>query len=233
MKRKKIAIIIAGVCLVVGGIVFAADHMDSPAVKGKPVDITDLYTFRAEDHNNLVFVANTQGLLAPSATAAAKFDPNTLIQFKVDNDGDNVEDLVIQAIAAKDPDGGQRINIYGPLKPSLIGIRTKLEKEHLVASVKVTPYGAAPIIATGKDGIKVFAGPRDDPFFFDLDQFHKILAGEATSFNNPGTDTFAGTNVLSIVVEFPKWLLQANGGKVNVWLTTSTREEDQDMGMEK
>ena len=84
--------------LIVGGMLYAADHMDAPAVKGQTTDITDLYVFEGKNTDNLVFVGNSQGLIAPSATAAAQFDPNTLIQFKIDNNGDNVEDLVIQAI---------------------------------------------------------------------------------------------------------------------------------------
>ncbi len=206
--------------LIVGGIVYAADHMDAPAVKGQTTDITDLYVFQGKNTNNLVFVANSQGLLAPSATGAASFDPATLIQFKIDNNGDNVEDLVIQAIYK---DG--RVNFFGLSRPSLTGLRTKIEEGNFLGSVAVTPYGAHyPIVETGSYGIKFFAGPRDDPFFFDLDQFHKIIGGTATGFNNPGTDTFAGTNVLSIVVEVPKSLLHAEKGKINVWLTTSSQE---------
>lgn len=220
MKRSKIAIMIASAIVIVGGIVYAADHIDAPAVKGQTTDITDLYVFQAKNPNNLVFVANSQGLMAPSATGAAKFDPNTLIQFKIDNNGDNVEDLVIQAIYK---DG--KINVFGPTRPSLKGTRTKIELDDFTGAVDVTPYGASyPAIATVDHGIKIFAGPRDDPFFFDLDQFHKIIGGTATSFNNPGKDTFAGTNVLSIAVEVPKSLLHAENGKINVWLTTSTAE---------
>jgi hypothetical protein len=33
--------------------------------------------------------------------------------------------------------------------------------------------------------MKFFAGPRDDPFFFDLGQFQAILGGTATA-KNPG-----------------------------------------------
>lgn len=219
MKRRNIAIVAVAVILVAGGIVYAADHNDAPAVKGQTTDITDLYVFEGKNTDNLVFVGNSQGLIAPSATAAAQFDPNNLIQFKIDNNGDNVEDLVIQAVYK---DGN--INFFGLCKPSFTGTRTKIEEGHYLGSVPVTPYGASPIIATGADGIRFFAGPRDDPFFFDLDQFHKIIGGMATSFNNPGTDTFAGTNVLSIVVEVPKSLLHAVKGSVNVWLTTSTQE---------
>ena len=204
----------------IAGIVLAADHNDAPAVKGQTTDITDLYVFQGESPGNLVFVGNTQGLLSPSATLAAKFDPHTLIQFKIDNDGDNIEDLVIQAIYR---DG--KVDVYGPVRPSHTGLRTKIEKEDVIGSVPVTPYGAKqPIVITGRDGIRLFAGPRDDPFFFDLNQFHKIVAGQASAFNNPGSDTFAGTNVLSIVVEVPTPLLHPSMGKINVWLTTSTEE---------
>ena len=221
MKRKKIAIILSCAVLVMGGIVYAADHMDAPAVKGQTSDITDLYVFESTSNpDNLVFVGNSQGLLAPSTTASAQFDPNVLVQFKIDNTGDNVEDLVIQVIYKN----GQ-ILLYGPAKPTLTGTRTKINEANYIGSVAVTPYGAGnPIVANLANGIKLFAGPRDDPFFFDLDQYHKILAGTATSFNNPGTDTFAGTNVLSIVVEVPKSMLNASSGKLNVWLTTSTQE---------
>jgi hypothetical protein len=219
MKMKKmIAFAILSVAIVVGGILLAADHIDAPAVKGQSTDITDLYVFQGADANNLVFVANTQGLLAPSATGAAAFDPNTLIEIKIDNNNDNVEDLVIQAIYK---DG--KINIYGPVAPSLSGTIVKAEGA-ITASAAVTAYGAStPTIGTGGSGIKVFAGPRDDPFFFDLDQFKSIIAGTATAFNNPGHDTFAGTNVLSIVVEVPKALLNASSGKINVWLTTNKK----------
>jgi hypothetical protein len=220
MKRGKIVLAISCAALAIGGIVYAADHNDAPAVKGQVTDITDLYVFQGKDPDNLVFVANSQGLIAPSATGAAKFDPNTLIQFKIDNNGDNVEDLVIQAIVK---DG--QMEVFGPIRPDYTGTRTKIEGEGFIGSVPVTPYGAShPIVALGAHGIKLFAGPRDDPFFFDLDQFHRILGGTATGFTNPGHDSFAGTNVMSIVVEVPKSLLHATKGKVNVWLTTSTAE---------
>jgi uncharacterized protein DUF4331 len=216
---KKIALILGCAVIVIGGVVFASDHNDAPAVKNQVTDITDLYVFAGQDTNNLVFVGNSQGLIAPSATGAAQFDPNTMIEFKIDNNGDNVEDLVIQAV-----DSANTIVFYGPTKPTLTGTRSKLETSARIGSVAVTSYTAtSPTIITTTSGIKLFAGPRDDPFFFDLDQFHKILAGTATGFNNPGTDTFAGTNVMSIVIEVPKTMLNSTG-KLGVWLTTSTKE---------
>jgi hypothetical protein len=216
MQKKKIVAIATALAILTGGIVWASDHADAPAVSGQSTDITDLYAYQSPSNaNNLVLVVNTQGLLAPSATAAAKFDTKTLIQINIDNTGDNVEDLVIQAIY-----DGTNMKFYGPVAPSMTGLKSKLEGP-VTAQVAVTGYSASPVTATNAAGMQVFAGPRDDPFFFDLDQFHKIIAGTATSFNNPGTDKFAGTNVMATVIELPKSLLgTATGGKYNVWVQT-------------
>jgi len=222
MKTKKMMLgAFALAAVVTGGIIFAADHIDSPNVKNTPNDITDLYVFRGENANNLVFVGNTQGLMSPGSTATAKFDENTVIEFNIDNNNDKVEDLVIQC---KYDAASNSMKVYGPVAPSEKGTRSKLEGSE-TASVAVTAYGAmAPVTATSANGMKVFAGPRDDPFFFDLTQFKKIIAGTATGFLPAGTaqDTFAGTNVMSVVVEVPKSML-GGSGTLNVWLETKKK----------
>lgn len=210
MKTKKILLAILGVCVITAGIVFAADHADTPTLTGKTTDITDVYAFQGQNTSNMVFVINTQGLLSPTATSAAAFDNNTMIELNIDNNGDNVEDLVVQCVF-----NNGTMYVYGPIKPSSTGSKSVVEGTASI-SVGVTPYGQSAVIAS-QNNFMAFAGPRDDPFFFDLDQFKKILGGTATSFNNPGNDTFKGTNVMSIVVEFPKSLLGATNGKVNVW----------------
>ena len=219
MKRKKLLLAaFAVIALTTGGIIYAADHIDTPTVTGQTTDITDLYVFRAQDPNNMVFVANTQGLLAPGATGAAKFDANTVLEFNIDTNGDAIEDLVIQC---KYDAGSNKMQVYGPIVPSEKGLRSKLEGS-VTADVVVTAYGGTAITGTGSTGIKVFAGPRDDPFFFDLNRFKSILAGTAPGFNNPGTDAFAGTNVMSVVVEVPKSLL-GGSSSINVWLETKKK----------
>jgi hypothetical protein len=218
MKRK---LMITGIVMAVAAlaVLWAADHIDSPNVTNQKTDITDVYVFRGANTNNLVFVANTQGLLAPSATGAARFDANTLIEFNIDVNADNLEDLVIQAKA----DGNGNMVVYGPIAPSEKGARSKLEG-NVSAQVAITAYGGTPVIATGSTGISVFAGPRDDPFFFDLTRYQAILGGSQPGFANPGTDTFAGTNVMSVVIEVPKALLgTVSGGSINVWLETKKR----------
>jgi hypothetical protein len=218
MKKTKILVIATAALVLGGSILWAADHIDAPAVTNQATDITDIYAFKGADAGSRVFVVNTQGLLSPSATATAKFDAGTLIEINIDNNNDNVEDLVIQAIY-----DGTNMKFYGPVKPTATGAKSQLEGA-VTATVGITPYTATtPVMATGTNGIKVFAGPRDDPFFFDLNQFKKILAGTASGFNNPGQDSFAGTNVMSVVVEVPAGLLGASSGKINIWAETKKK----------
>lgn len=210
MKKKHLLVALTLLVITTAGILYAADHADTPAVTGKTTDITDVYAFQGQNTSNIVLVVNTQGLLTPSATGAAAFDNNSMIELNIDNNGDNVEDLVVQCVF-----NNNTMYVYGPIKPSMTGSKSVVEGNASV-SVGVTPYGQSAIIGT-QNNFMAFAGPRDDPFFFDLDQYKKIIAGTATSFNNPGTDTFKGTNVMSIVLEFPKSLLGATNGKVNIW----------------
>jgi hypothetical protein len=97
MKKSKILLGTAFL-VVIGLITVAADHIDAPAAQGTSADITDFYAFQGEDTSNLVFVANVQGLLSPSATSTTSFDENVMIEINIDTDGDSLEDLVIQAI---------------------------------------------------------------------------------------------------------------------------------------
>lgn len=219
MKKLKI---ILGVSLlaVAGYFTIAADHIDAPAVMGGTSDITDFYVFRGLDTDNLVFVANTQGLLASgSATSSASFDDNVLVEFNIDIDNDNVEDMVIQAISKNG-----NMHVFGPIEPNATGLDSQIMVDGPRLSFGITPYGEPANVGVSQEtGIKGFAGPRDDPFFFDFAQYSEIIAGNATSFNDPGTDTFAGTNVMSVVVEVPKSLIGASG-PINVWVESKRKQ---------
>lgn len=198
--------------LMLAGIAFmAADHIDAPAVEGGAADITDFYVFQGADTDNIVFVANTQGLLSPSATSSAAFQENTLIEFNIDTDGDFVEDLVIQAT----PRDGS-MYFFGPVAPGTVGKQSTIMTAAMTTVTEITPYGSGAIVGTN-GGIKAFAGPRDDPFFMDFAQYNEIISGNASSFNDPGSDTFAGTNVMSIVIEVPKSMV-GGSGTINTWV---------------
>lgn len=223
MKLKILSGVLVGIA-VVGGAIFAADHIDAPAVTGPGStspgnDITDIYAFQSPaDNTKMVFALNTQGLLSPGASATATFPSNVMYEINIDNTGDNVEDLVIQCLVQNG-----KMRVYGPVAPGTTGTTSMVKTNGPVTEVAVTAYAAAtPTVATNSNGTKVFAGPRDDPFFFDLVRFREILAGTQTAFRNPGVDTFAGTNVMSIVVEVPKTLL-GSAATINVWGETKTK----------
>ncbi len=217
MKNVKYLLLSAGTMILFALSIMSADHIDAPAVTGGTTDVTDYYAFQSPtDNNNMVFVANIQGLLSPAATGDAAFDENTLIEFNIDSDGDLKEDMVIQAI----PRDGKMI-VFGPTAATSIGTRSTIKTSATRVEVDITGYGETAKVAN-EGGIKVFAGPRDDPFFFDLGAYQAVLGGTATGFSNPGTDTFAGTNVLSVVVEVPKSML-GSAATLNTWVATKTK----------
>lgn len=190
-----------------------ADHKDSPSVEGDAgADITDVYAFRSPTNAaNLVVALNVNPLTPPSANATTNFASGVDYRIHVDNTGDLTADATVVVKFT-----GNDFSVTG-LGPNAI-------------TGKVTPAGTAPII-TDQGGIKIFAGLRDDPFFFDLTGFKAFLAAPFTpasglrpSGQTPA-DTFAGTNVSSIVIELPITALtgaaNANTGTIKAWASTA------------
>jgi len=215
-----VAAILAPLALI--GTSRASDHADTPDIASNPgTDITDVFMFPSPTNsNNVVLVMNVHPLIGPGQGPSASFDPNVLYQIKVDNDGDAVEDKVIQ-FKFSGTGSAQTVAVSGPVKPTMTGLD----------SVQQTPFGTTGHINetfSPVNSIKVFCGAREDPFFFDLEQFFNILPDRATPItgvpvanpNNPQSTTWrpageavdflsnGGYNVLSIVVELPKTSLQ-------------------------
>jgi hypothetical protein len=108
-----------------------------------------------------------------------------------------------------------------------------------VADVTPAVSGGLGTALGSPSDIQVFAGPRDDPFFIDLEAAFCILpdrkpvTGElSTPCDLPGIPPFrpagqavnyvSGFNVLSIAVELPSALLESGApGRLNIWGTIS------------
>ncbi|MBD0833141.1 DUF4331 family protein [Aestuariibaculum sp. TT11] len=227
--RKLRTVLGLGVLAVASYFVVAADHIDAPEVQGGSSDITDFYAFQGEDTNNMVFVANVQGLLSPANTASASFDESVMIEFNIDSDNDFVEDYVIQAI----PKNG-KMYVIGPKMPTQTGLNSMVVASDIenAAVTNITPYGANALIGS-KNGVSVFAGPRDDPFFMDFARYVQIVTPgdddgdgmEEGAFLPDGmaSDTFAGTNVMSVVVEVPKSTI-GGSGTINTWVESKRKQ---------
>jgi len=222
----------------------ASDHRDSPTADANGEgDITDVFAFLdPNDSSQLVLIMNVNPFAVPAETPSYRFSPNFLYQFKIANDEHAVEDSVIQAVFENVPtttcSSGQIVEIYGPARPQVTGIR------NIVLETSPSVKGC-----TGQTlqqgNMTVFTGLRDDPFVTDVGQLNRILADTQDLFRNfptfalgplrgrpvhadgtSGVDGFGGFNVTSIAVELPKGAVEGSGflgtkGLVGIWGTTS------------
>lgn len=229
--------VVAGTLTTTG--VNASDHDDGEVdTKGRNVNLTDLYVFREQDQNpngksdDLIFVMNTN----PRSLARQQyyFSTNALYEFK------------ISRVANKDetPTGKEDVtlrfqfdapNDKGEQEFQLTAIT---ERHRLVSKGKTTPLSANaknPLIndlLLGNTKMSVFAGLREDPFFFDVEQFFRVRAGALgigpqVSFRpaEQALDFAKGYNVNSIVVRVPRSFLQGHtkATTFDVWETISVR----------
>lgn len=198
-----------------------ADHIDAPVTTGDaPVDINDQFVFRApHDPNRVVFAMTMNPLIPPAEAASTRFPTDVLYQWKIDTDGNGIEDLVLQATVLEDEDGNQVLVVRGPDVPVSTGTTNmELQVEASVSGPVSEPNET--LVLDGGNGVRAFAGVRDDPFYIDLTRLLEILGGQATAFRDPGVDALAGLNTLAIVVELP---ISALGGAmdIGVWATSS------------
>lgn len=209
-----------------------SDHQDTPEVELNPAtDMTDVYAFPGASPDRTVLVLNTWAFITPAQTTSTYFDPDVLYQLKIDNNTDGVEDKVIQ-ITFDGTGSSQTVAVRGPLVPPVVGAMG-----NRVATLPPAVSGPINTVLGDANGMQVFAGWRDDPFFIDLEQFFRIIPDRkpvtgplsqlpdtptATAFRTPGIDYVAGFNVLSIVIELPTaWLTAGGNPKIGVWGTTS------------
>jgi hypothetical protein len=166
-----------------------SDHQDSPTMLKKPAaDITDLYVFPgSKDPARVVLMMNVHPLITPAATSGAFFDPGVLYQFKIAHGPAGTtskEDLVVQVLASG-TGANQKLTVYGPAKPNVTGTHSKLVAKSGTFAFNDTD------VKRFENGIRPFAGPRADPFFFDLFQFFKILPDR--NYSSPRTGNKLGT----------------------------------------
>jgi Domain of unknown function (DUF4331) len=222
-----------------GRVLHASDHDDGEVdTKGRNLNLTDLYVFREGDQNpsaskeDLVFVMNTN----PRSVARQQyfFSNRARYEFKVSRVGDNnanvtgKPDVILSfEFGAPGQDQSQPVKITA--------IRDgRVEK----ATAKTTPLGQQPNVQQahlGGSAVSVFAGLREDPFFFDVEQFFRVRAGAAglgpaVGFRDASKaiDFAKGYNVNAIAVRVPIKFLQGKtkATTFDVWETITTNDGD-------
>src|SRR6476660_6892858 len=220
-RGRLVPALVAGgfiVGVAIAGRLRASDHQDTPDVElNQRFDVNDVYAFPAATPGRIVLVLGTSSPITPAGTPSFAFGTKDaeLYQIKVDNTGDAVEDLVFQVTFTGNA-GHQKVTLHGPVKPNQTGPANTLIKG------KKTLSGSVNEVLGSASGIQLFAGPRDDPFFIDLEQFFRILPDRrpstgplsvlptpASSFRVPGSavDFVAGFNDMAIVIELPTSML--------------------------
>ncbi len=188
----------------------AADHADGPALLEDPAaDIQDVYAFVApQDPSRLVLVMTVHAF----ATEASRFSPRVDYVLEV---AQNISLGAAYELRCRFSDGpDRRYTCTGPEGVEAVG---------------------AVGVASGGGRLRAWAGLADNPYFFDREAYQTSLArsrGEAAAGSGlcgleggVGIDTFAGTNVLAIVLEVDSALFTEDGAdpQLLVWGRTERR----------
>lgn len=211
----------------------ASSHREAPLIAQDPAaDITDMYVFRSPDAPDTVTaIMNVWPFAQPEGGPNwQRFDDNVRYSMHITQDGGNEEDLRLDFYFRTYTQNGNTFLLNtGPVRslddPNLNvrqfytvdlvkdGVATRLANHVPVAPPNVGPasfpdYNAvanqAIVLIPGVPGGKLFAGPRDDPFFVDLGVFDLLTIRPGAPGNvGGGVDSLAGYNVLSIAVQLP------------------------------
>jgi hypothetical protein len=213
-------------------LVSGADHLDAPGVKKDArIDVTDIYAFKSKGGTTLVM--NVNPLTSPADTKTAKFRVSTIYQFNIDTNLDAYADIAyrVRFSNTRTTSNGTVVQDYTIKRATGADARINRWNGTVVDTGRTTAYKGTTRISSITGGGRAFAGPRDDPFFFDLPgfvEFKSQLLGGSTDLGEllggfTGMDTFAGTNISTIALELPNSKLGGTGKTVGVWASVSTK----------
>ena len=147
---------VASVATIIGyaASAMSADHQDGPATTNEaPADINDVFTWM--DGTNIVLAMTTN----PSATTGTLFSNNVQYVFHTGSAaaGLGATTNPVDVIATFDTSTPQKIQLW-------VG-----NSEYVTGDPSATAG-----LASADGMVKVFAGVRSDPFFFNLDGFKQV-----------------------------------------------------------
>jgi len=222
----------------------ASDHDDgTQSTAQNNLNLTDLFAFRednqtgqATDSGNLILIMDSNG--HTPAGDQVFFNTGGYYDFHVTRVADanankaptGADDMILR-FRFGDPDANQ----HQPITMTIIRGGQSVSVSGTQAQTTSLADGKAGNLKInqlqmGNAPITVFAGLREDPFFFDVQQFFKVRAGAlgtGPSANflpaSQAVDGFAKQNVNSIVVRIPIAALQSSAGEsvFDFWETTT------------
>lgn len=207
--RRAASLVLAGAMVAaIGplGAAGAADHLDAPGLTSPnnrtDLDINDVYAFAGSD-NSTVLAMTVSPLAGPGSEFADRRDGT--YHFRIDTNGDARPDIAYSFAVHNGKVQVRRATGWKANSPRSLG--------------RTVGYSWVDRARTLRDGTKVFAGLRSDPFFFDLSGFLGTVEGIGDdALGSDPTDFFADLNTLAIVIEVPDHKL---ADSIAVWATTS------------
>lgn len=215
----------------------ASDHDDGVSdLKSQNTNLTDLYVFRednqtgaAGDAGNLIFVMNTNPRSVPRQqyyfSTQARYEFHVTRVTDTDVTATGKDDMTLR-FTFGDPDstGHQPITLV-VVKDGVEGAATSAGNTLNIAESTTDTSVTGNAVTVGGATLNVFAGLREDPFFFDVEQFFKVRGGTASAFlpTSQAIDFTAGYNVNALVVRVPITVLQSAASETSfdVWETIS------------
>jgi hypothetical protein len=195
----------------------AADHGDAPALAvDQGSDIGDVYAFLdPADNTKLVLAMTFHGFIVPGeAVNFGFFDSTANYRFELETTDDAKSDLGIDISFSK------RTATSTP-QTATIKLPGKDKFSALTTLPNLSSSPATQTVTTSTSGVKFFAGEVDDPFFFDIPAFARFAASvragtpDATILNR-GRDSFAGYNIMAIVLSIPVANLKLKTGMTTI-----------------
>lgn len=234
MRKSRWLAALAVVTFAMGvGLAAAADHIDGPQASADPsADITDVFAWMTPDASKVILVMD----LVRNADVTSRFSDGVQYVFHTTSSASygGAKSAEVAVVCQFDPQ--QRIECWAGDEAYVTG-----------------DAGSLSGIPSANGKLRVYAGLRNDPFFFNLAGFRetcRIVTGAASGLTfdaagcpavdgatstalvtqlqsapggGPAPDSFAGFNVIAIVAEVDKSILTKNGPIVSVAAATYRR----------
>ncbi len=212
-----------------------ADHTDSPAVSGDPLnDITDFFAWMSDDAANVNLVMT----INPFATEVTSFGNASQYVFHIHSRADFGATGEMEARVVCQFYDANAIECW------------VLDDSGSVVDYVTGDPSPTAGIQSDSGAVRVFAGLRDDPFYFNLDGFARTVdtvrgaAGGLTfdeggcptvdaatsaelvrqlttdADDSPATDDLQDANILALVVQIDKTLVNGGGPILATWAST-------------
>ena len=203
---------LAALLLALPSIGLAADHADAPSSTRDPsTDITDVFIFR--EGGRLVGAICFGGTPAPNTRVdgpTGRFDPDALFLYNIDLTGDAEPEHQIAIRFGRNAAG-----------------ETGVQFENVPGMAGTPIVGPVERVIAAPNGLRAYAGLRDDPFFFDFQGFVATIGSfnstdkpRGTLFFDASRDSFARRNLTALVFEMDgAAVVPQNGNLVRVWAT--------------